>query len=74
MRKRFLTENRSILLIEKVYDYQVEVYLENHLGDNHHEKKLRLVKGKENPFIDNGSWRRFLEGKRAETLKFFESN
>ena len=59
--------------IERVYDYNVEVHLGNHLGDNKHKEKLAAINEKNNPFIDATTWKWFLDKRKAEALEFFKS-
>ena len=58
--------------IDKVLDEAVEIHIGNHLGDNHHKKKMALLGGDTNPFIDPTSWRTFLQKRRAEAVALFE--
>lgn len=57
--------------IDKVYNEKVEVHLGNHLGDNKHKEKLEKIGQKENPFIDNTTWKWFLDKRKKEAIDFF---
>ncbi len=60
--------------IDKVIDEKVDVHLGNHLGDNKHSEKLEkslATNYQPNAFIDQTTWRWFLERRRAEALRQF---
>ena len=60
--------------IDKIMDEKVQVHLGNHLGDNKHKEKLALVGGDKNPFIDESTWKWFLEMRRAEAIEKFNQD
>ena len=60
--------------IDKVYDEKVEIHVGNHLGDNNHREKIKLINDFVNPFIDGNSWKKFLSERKQLALKFFENN
>ena len=67
--------NREIYLdsIDRLYKYEIDVHLGNHLGDNKHLEKAKLMTEDYNPFIDPTSWRSFLDRRRKEAIELFES-
>ena len=60
--------------IDKMYNYQLDVHVGNHLGDNKHREKIKLIDSNTNPFIDASTWKWFLDKRKKEALEFFEKN
>lgn len=80
LRKAFLTENRlpfdcrqkMLDSIQKLRGEKVELFLGNHLQNNHTEEKLKaLASAKTNPFLENSQqeWEAFLDAKAASVRK-----
>ena len=74
LRKDFLTKNnlpfenrqKFIDSINKIKNEKVELFLGNHLANNHTEEKLSLLNTQtENPFIQNSQqeWEQFLDSR-----------
>ncbi len=69
MRKEFLnkyglsdeTRKRFIPAIDALMEERVDIVLGNHVGNNDTVEKSRRMTGENNPFIDAGEWKRFLE-------------
>lgn len=59
--------------IERLYTYEVDVHVGNHLGDNGHKTKMFEKTEDFNPFIDNTSWRSFLERRRKEAQDLIDA-
>lgn len=57
--------------LEKVRDEKVELFMGNHTAnvDLLQKREYMLEHPGENPFVDSGAWKRYLDGKREELLK-----
>jgi len=60
---------RSIL---RLYGEKVELFMGNHLPNNNHHEKVKLIGTGKNPFIDSEGWKSLLDKKLLEIEKLLK--
>lgn len=70
----FKAREDYLLSLERVRDEKVELFMGNHTAnvDLLQKREYMLEHPGENPFVDSGAWKRYLDGKREELLKLME--
>ncbi len=70
----FQLREQFLASIRRVLDEPVEVHVGNHLSDNNYRGKLAARREGYEPFLEERTWRSFLEGKLAEARREFGKN
>lgn len=60
--------------VERLRCEKIDIHMGNHLGNNNHMEKIKMLGGEKNPFIESESWSALLDSREAEALEFFKNN